>query len=213
MTTRWVCIYANKLVQNGQDILDNLGELKKTLVERYDDWQRRHPNGASPPTASGSVPGPVDNRAPRAYTTAVPAPVRVQDGAALRDQDRRAADEAREWKNQRQQAEMRDLEQRMRETKISEARAMEQRRAEQDAIVRRQQAADEQVRAIRTNMRNTTPVTPYGPGTPAHSPHNTQPPYSFANGPPTMPLEPPRRHDNASTDSSVILTPRAPVYP
>lgn len=156
----------------------------------------------------------MDDRASRAYGNAAPVPVRDQDPAALRDQDRRAADEARQWKIQREQAEMRDLEQRMRDAEIAEVRAAEQRRGEQEAVMKRQQFADEQAKAIRLNMR--TPTSVAGPYiTPTHSPLSSQPPYSLANGLSPIPLEPPRRYENASgsTDSSVILTPRAPVYP
>lgn len=191
--------------------MDNLGELKKMLLERYDDWQKRHPNGATPAT-NVNAHRPVDDRSSRPYGNVAPGPVRVQNPAALRDQDRRAADEARQWKIQREQAEMRDLEQRMRDAEIAEARAVEQRRGEQEAMMKRQQVADEQARAIRLNMKTSMP----GQGsyiTPTHSPSHAQPLYSLANGLSPVPLEPPRRHDNASNDSSVILTPRAPVYP
>jgi hypothetical protein len=35
-----------KSLQNGQDILDNLADLKVTLVDRYDKWVQKHPDGA-----------------------------------------------------------------------------------------------------------------------------------------------------------------------
>ncbi|TFK64654.1 Mov34-domain-containing protein [Pluteus cervinus] len=37
---------------NGQDILDNLGNLKGVLVERYDQWKQRHPNEPENPPPS-----------------------------------------------------------------------------------------------------------------------------------------------------------------
>ncbi|GAW07335.1 Mov34-domain-containing protein [Lentinula edodes] len=40
----------NNLTLNGQELLENLGHLKRILLERFDDWQAQHPDrGDTPP--------------------------------------------------------------------------------------------------------------------------------------------------------------------
>ncbi|KAF6745469.1 hypothetical protein DFP72DRAFT_781829, partial [Ephemerocybe angulata] len=123
----------NNLALNGQEILDNLGELKKLLIDRYDEWVKRHPDG----------PTPVANGKPAAFSQ-------------IRDQQKRVDDEARLWKAQREEAEQRELEARMRQMSMhrreEEAKHEQKVREDREAMFRRQHAADEQARAIRQNL-------------------------------------------------------------
>ncbi|KAJ3501429.1 hypothetical protein NLJ89_g9344 [Agrocybe chaxingu] len=74
---------------NGQDILDNLSDLKPTLVDRYDKWLQKHPDGID------------HERTPNAQTQKIADDeARAQAEERARDQ-RRMAEEAERWRQQR----------------------------------------------------------------------------------------------------------------
>ncbi|KAF9531213.1 hypothetical protein CPB83DRAFT_849571 [Crepidotus variabilis] len=92
---------------NGQDILDNLGELKPTLVDRYDKWFQKHQQE-----------GGEHERTPNARTQKIEADERAQREADERRQreqqqlnsreHREMEDELFRWRQQRAEAEARE---------------------------------------------------------------------------------------------------------
>ena len=44
----WSFSKLNPILQNGQEILDNLAELKPGIVDRYEKWHQSHPDGVLP---------------------------------------------------------------------------------------------------------------------------------------------------------------------
>lgn len=86
------CINAT-FPQNGQDILDNLSDLKVKIVDRYDKWLQKHPDEAD------------HERTPNARTQTIPTEAQREGELARqeREQQRLAAEEAAKWKLQRQQ--------------------------------------------------------------------------------------------------------------
>ncbi|KAF5325163.1 hypothetical protein D9619_010076 [Psilocybe cf. subviscida] len=75
------------LALNGQDILDNLSDIKPTLVDRYDKWLQKHPDGID------------QERTPNARTQKI-AQEAEEKARIAEDQRRRAAEEAHMWKQQ-----------------------------------------------------------------------------------------------------------------
>lgn len=254
--------------QNGQEILDQLGELKKALLDRYEQWQKLHPDGEDEElTPNAKLHSTLDDRddpSPTTQTTMDFSRLTLED-ARLRDQHKRAAEEANLWRIQREEAERRDAETRDRKREAAVAAARHaalapvaygsqqpsaisdpnirhhpqpeeirrresediKRRAEQkqrvypdDGMMRRQQAADEQARAMRQNMvasttpagipispMNTpTPTSSFYQQTPLYTPQGPHPPitYPYPGGPAVMPLENPSSYEGDSTDSESV---------
>ncbi|KAJ2932850.1 hypothetical protein H1R20_g4245, partial [Candolleomyces eurysporus] len=258
----------NNLALNGQEILDQLGELKKALLERYEQWQRLHPDGEDQElTPNAKLHSPLDDRDD-------PSPTRTEmdfsrltlEDPRLRDQSKRAAEEANRWRIQREEAERRDTEIRdnkraaavaaarqaahapaaygsqhttvisdpnarhhpqpdeirRRESEDMKRRAEQMQRGHGDAMMRRQQVADDQARAIRHNMvtsttpagipissMNTpTPTSSFYQQTPLYPPQGSHPPVTYpypgGSGPAVMPLENPSSYEGDSTDSESV---------
>ncbi|KAF8879809.1 hypothetical protein BD779DRAFT_1550629 [Infundibulicybe gibba] len=88
---------------NGQDILDNLGDLKPTLVERYERWLAQHPNGvedqrtpeARPPRGQA-----IHEEASRQQQQAEENARRAREEQER--QERTVADELARWREQRE---------------------------------------------------------------------------------------------------------------
>ncbi|KAJ2916231.1 hypothetical protein MD484_g4194, partial [Candolleomyces efflorescens] len=257
----------NNLALNGQEILDQLGELKKALLERYEQWQKLHPDGEDQElTPNAKLHSTLDDRddpSPTTQTTMDFSRLTLED-PRLRDQHKRAAEEANLWRIQREESERRDAEtrDRKREAAVAAARYAAhapaaygsqqpsipdasirhhpqpeeirrresediKRRADQnqraypdEGMMRRQQAADEQARAMRQNMVASTtpagiPISPMNTPTPTSSfyqqaplytPQGSHPPitYPYPGGPAVMPLENPSSYEGDSTDSESV---------
>lgn len=151
--------------------------MKKALLERYDEWQRRYPDGPPPDqelTPNGKLHTTLDDRddpSPRSHTDIN---IAAAEEAHIRAAQQRVAEEASLWRAQREAAERRDAEMRAAKREAAAAAARqaaqplvgagsfnaphqqlsaqqqdEMFRRQQDEMFRRQQAADEQARAMR----------------------------------------------------------------
>ncbi|PPQ79036.1 hypothetical protein CVT25_002345 [Psilocybe cyanescens] len=90
---------------NGQDILDHLSELKPSLVDRYEKWLQRHPDGDHERTPNARTQKMVNDEA---RAQAQREQFQEEERARQRDreqkeQQRLAAEEAAKWKWQREQ--------------------------------------------------------------------------------------------------------------
>ncbi|KAF9484282.1 Mov34-domain-containing protein [Pholiota conissans] len=92
------------LALNGQDILDNLAELKVTLVDRYDKWLKKHPDGIdleqTPNVRTQRI--PADDAAYRAQQQRERFQEEERARNEVRVQQRAAAEEAAKWRQQRE---------------------------------------------------------------------------------------------------------------
>ncbi|KAF8179888.1 hypothetical protein BJ912DRAFT_639027 [Pholiota molesta] len=95
----------HNLALNGQDILDNLADLKVTLVDRYDKWLQKHPDAAdleqTPNARTQKI--ATDDAAVRAQQQRERFQEEERARNDARAQQRAAAEEAAKWKQLREQ--------------------------------------------------------------------------------------------------------------
>ncbi|KAF9555501.1 Mov34-domain-containing protein [Agrocybe pediades] len=102
----------HNLALNGQDILDNLTDLKVRIVDRYDKWLSKHPDHAD------------HERTPNARSQSIPDAAQRQQEVE-KEQHRLIEEEATKWKLQRHQRE--EAERARQDQAAQAARAAEQR--------------------------------------------------------------------------------------
>lgn len=95
-------------LQNGQEILDNLAELKPGIVDRYEKWRQAHPDGVDLDTTPNARNQQLANE--NAARARAQNDLRIRDEEAararqLKEQERVAAEEASRWVQQRQKLE------------------------------------------------------------------------------------------------------------
>ncbi|EDR06615.1 uncharacterized protein LACBIDRAFT_299573 [Laccaria bicolor S238N-H82] len=101
---------------NGQDMLDTLGDLKPTLVDRFDKWIQAHPDGIdNERTPDANLPHPMPNDAQTQASAA-----QYHEEEQRREQRRLAAEEAARWRRQREEQE--ELTERTRKDAVAAAR-------------------------------------------------------------------------------------------
>ncbi|KDR66414.1 hypothetical protein GALMADRAFT_1148554 [Galerina marginata CBS 339.88] len=110
----------HNLSLNGQDILDNLSDLKPALVDRYEKWLQRHgadvldqertPNARTQKIANDEARAQAQRE-------------QFQEEERTREQQRMAAEEAAKWKQQRQQMFARDEAEKARRKEAAQAAA------------------------------------------------------------------------------------------
>lgn len=95
-----------RLKKNGQDILDNLGELKPTLVDRYDKWWRkRQEDGLDLDRTPNAQPQrTLDEERPQSQ----PNHLHTEQQFTRAREEQLMAEELDKWKQQRKEVEARD---------------------------------------------------------------------------------------------------------
>jgi STAM-binding protein len=95
-----------RLKKNGQDILDNLGELKPTLVDRYDKWWRkRQEDGLDLDRTPNAQPQrTLDEERPQSQ----PDRLHTEQQSTRAREEQLMAEELDKWKQQRKEVEARD---------------------------------------------------------------------------------------------------------
>lgn len=139
--------------QNGQDILDNLSDLKPTLVERYERWLARNPNGVDPDRTPDNRQrrSQEDDRARQAHTRReADDRLRVKEA---QNPDRMVAEELEKWKRQREETWRREEEARARATGRVPGPIVTDRRAEATVAPARHTAGVSQAAADYTFSR------------------------------------------------------------
>lgn len=96
-------------LQNGQEILDNLAELKPGLVDRYEKWRQEHPDGVEEDTTPNARTQQLANENATRARAQHELQIREEETARAiqqqKEQERIAAEEAARWVQQRKQLE------------------------------------------------------------------------------------------------------------
>ncbi|KAF8965809.1 hypothetical protein BDZ97DRAFT_757742 [Flammula alnicola] len=115
------------LALNGQDILDNLSDLKPAIVDRYDKWLQKHPDGLDQERTPNARTQKIANDESAARAQAQAQRERFQEEerarSEAREQQRMAAEEAAKWRQQREQMRLEDEAERARRKEAAAAAA------------------------------------------------------------------------------------------
>ena len=97
------------ILQNGQEILDNLAELKPGIVDRYEKWRQAQSDGVDLDTTPNARNQQLANENAARLRAQQESRIRDEEAARahrqLKEQERVAAEEASRWVQQRQQLE------------------------------------------------------------------------------------------------------------
>ena len=95
------------ILQNGQEILDNLAELKPGIVDRYEKWRQAQSDGVDLDTTPNARNQQVANENAARLRAQQESRIRDEEAARaqrqLKEQERVPAEEASRWVQQRQQ--------------------------------------------------------------------------------------------------------------